>query len=138
DSVAIFYALVRNLSPSLILSIDPTPPGVGPLQGWVSEVGRIYSKLAATCSGVSDDVAKLTADQSFAALRQAKNETIASFSARFLDAAADLTAYTGGDVPDDKLRTTFIRALTPSWRTLAMDLLPRWTEASLYAGYLTN
>ncbi|KAF4649447.1 hypothetical protein FOL47_002080, partial [Perkinsus chesapeaki] len=138
DPVATYYALVRDLSQSLLLSIDPTPPGVGPIQGWVDEVKRIYLRLSSTCSGISDDVAKLAADQTFSALRQNENETVSSFAARFFDGAADLSAYTGTDVSDEKLRTTFLRALVPAWRSVAMDLLPRCSSFPVLVQELTQ
>ncbi|KAF4729513.1 hypothetical protein FOZ62_011138, partial [Perkinsus olseni] len=125
DGVAIFYALIRCLSPALQLVINPAPPGVGPIQGWTAEVNRIFDELSRSCSGVSDSLAQLSAQQSFSAILQKADESVCDFSMRFSDAAAELASYKGELVADDVLRTTYLKALSAPWRKVALDLLQR-------------
>ncbi|KAF4649207.1 hypothetical protein FOL46_002035 [Perkinsus olseni] len=125
DPVTIFYALNRCLSPALVLALNPSPPGLGPVSGWVAEIARIFRFLSQSCSGVSDDVARLGAEQRFAVTCQKPNESIADYVVRFSNAASDLAAYTGKSVSEEKLRTNFIRGISASWRTHALDILSR-------------
>ncbi|KAF4672182.1 hypothetical protein FOL47_000833 [Perkinsus chesapeaki] len=125
DPVSIFYLLSRCLSAALVLAINPSPPGLAALQGWVDEIARIFGHLSVSCSGVSDDIARLGAEQRFSVTSQKSGESVADFVVRFSNAASDLAAFTGKSVSEEKLRTNFIRGVLPVWRSVAMDVLSR-------------
>ncbi|EER06976.1 hypothetical protein Pmar_PMAR028879 [Perkinsus marinus ATCC 50983] len=136
DPVSIFYALNRCLSPALVLTLDPSPPGLGPVGGWVAEIARIFRFLSQSCSGVSFDIARVDDEQRFAVTCQKPNESIADYVVRFSNAASDLAAYTGKSVSEDKLRTNFIRGILVSWRLHALDILSRGDDFITLVGQI--